>query len=120
MNELKIFNNEEFGEVRTVLNSDGSISINAEDIIFGLGWTTVATSGNEVGRWSRVNTYCKELGFDKEITKDSFIPESLCYMLAMKANNDTALKFQRWLALEVIPAIRKTGTYSVKSSPEQD
>lgn len=39
------------------------------------------------------------------------IPESLFYMLAMKANNERAQKFQRWIAIDVVSAIRKTGSY---------
>lgn len=39
MNELQIFNNEELGlSVRTILNDDGSISVNAEDTAIGFGW----------------------------------------------------------------------------------
>ena len=49
----------------------------------------------------------------QEIAKDDFIPESLFYMLGMKANNETALRFQKWLAFEVIPSIRKTGSYGI-------
>lgn len=43
--------------------------------------------------------------------KDDYIPESLFYRLGMKANNAVADKFQNWLAMEVIPTIRKTGHY---------
>ena len=42
---------------------------------------------------------------------NDFIPESLFYLLAMKANNKVAQEFQKWLAVEVIPQIRKTGSY---------
>lgn len=45
--------------------------------------------------------------------KDDYIPESLFYLLAMKANNDVARKFQTWLAVEVIPVIRKSGQYQL-------
>lgn len=110
---LRIFNSNELGiSVRTILNEDGSISINAEDTARGFGWTTVARSGNEVVRWARVNEYCKEFGFPSKLGKDDYIPESLFYRLGMKANNPAADKFQNWLALEVIPSIRKHGAYS--------
>ena len=112
MNELEVFKNDELGlSARMVANPDGSISINAEDAARGFGWTTVAKSGNEVVRWARVNDYCKELGFSTEVGKDDYIPESLFYRLGMKASNPTADKFQNWLAMEVIPSIRKNGGY---------
>lgn len=117
-NGLMIFENKAMGiQLRTILNDDGSISVSAEDTAIGFGWTTVATSGNEVVRWSRLNGYCKELGFSEEVGKDNFIPESLYYLLGMKANNERAQKYQRWLALDVIPQIRKTGGY--KAEPEK-
>ena len=42
---------------------------------------------------------------------NDFIPESLFYLLGMKASNESAKKFQMWLAVDVIPQIRKTGGY---------
>ena len=121
MNDLKIFNNDELQlQVRTFQNEDGSISINAEDAARGFGWTTVARSGNEVVRWARVNEYCKEFGFSPQVGKDTYIPESLFYRLGMKANNEVANKFQNWLAMEVIPDIRKNGSYQMKRmTPEE-
>lgn len=121
MNELQIFNNEELKlKVRAIQNEDGSISINAEDTARGFGWTTVAKSGNEVVRWARMNEYCKEIGFSQQVGKDDYIPESLFYRLGMKANNAVADKFQNWLAMEVIPSIRKTGHYGKPMTiPEQ-
>ena len=114
-NQIEIFKNEELKlQVRTIQNEDGSISINAEDTARGFGFTTVAKSGNEVVRWARVNDYCKELGFSHKCGKDDYIPESLFYMLGMKASNKVAQEFQKWLAVDVIPSIRKNGTYSIK------
>lgn len=110
--EIQLFRNEELDlQMRTVLNEDGSISVNAEDTAIGFGWVTVAKSGNEVIRWQRFNDYCRELGFPTQVRKETYIPESLYYLLAMKANNRRSQKFQRWLAMEVIPEIRKTGSY---------
>ena len=121
MNEFQLFNNEELKlKVRAIQNEDGSISINAEDTARGFGWTTVAKSGNEVVRWARMNEYCKEIGFSQQVGKDDYIPESLFYRLGMKANNAVADKFQNWLAMEVIPSIRKTGHYGKPMTiPEQ-
>lgn len=121
MSNLMVFENRELGvEVRTIKNEDGSISINAEDAARGFGWITVAKSGNEVVRWRRVNQYTNEVGFSQVVGKDDFIPESLFYLLAMKANNDAARKFQTWLAVDVIPAIRKNGQYEVKKKSSLD
>lgn len=124
MNDLKIFENKELGlQVRTILNDDGSISVNAEDTAIGFGWCrTEVKNGKEYRSvmWARMNGYCKEMGFAHECAKDDYIPESLFYRLGMKANNAVADKFQNWLAMEVIPSIRKNGSYHQKRlSPEE-
>lgn len=121
MNDLKIFNNEELGiSTRTMLNDDGSISVNAEDTAIGFGWTQ-EKNGKIYVKWERINGYCEEFGFSPLVGKDDYIPESLFYRLGMKASNERADKFQNWLAIEVIPQLRKTGMYSInkKSNIEQ-
>lgn len=111
MNELQIFNNEELKlKVRAIQNEDGSISINAEDTAIGFGWTQ-EKNGKIYVKWERLNSFCKEIGFSPLVGKEDYIPESLFYRLGMKANNAVADKFQNWLAMEVIPSIRKTGHY---------
>lgn len=119
MDELQIFNNEELGlSVRTILNNDGSISVNAEDTAIGFGWTQ-EKNGAVYVRWETLNGWCKTFGFPNSLGKDDYIPESLFYRLGMKANNSVADKFQNWLAMEVIPSIRRTGGYQKPMTPEQ-
>lgn len=117
MNNLMIFENKDLGiAVRTIKNDDGSISINAEDSVIGFGWIEMKNK-KIYPRWRTINSVIKDLGFSQEVAKDDFIPESLFYLLAMKANNDVARKFQTWLAVEVIPAIRKSGQYQLEKKP---
>lgn len=107
---INIFTSEQFGQVRTIINDDGSISINAEDTAKGLGWVQIK-SGKIYVRWETMNTYLRELGFSQQVGKDDYIPESLFYLLGMKANNEAAQEFQRWIAVDVLPEIRKNGVY---------
>lgn len=113
--KIEIFNNEELGlQVRAFLNPDGSISINAEDTAIGFGWfKSELKNGKEYTsiRWKRMNDFSKECGFDHKWSKDDYIPESLFYMLGFKAENERAIKYQQWLAIEVLPSIRKHGAY---------
>lgn len=90
----------------------GVAYLNLEAVARGLGFTQTAKSGNEVVRWERVNGYLKELGFIPTSGYDGYIPENIFYRLAMKAKNEAAERFQALIADEVIPAIRKTGSYS--------
>lgn len=53
------------------------------------------------------------MGFSQLVGKE-FIPENVFYRLAMKAKNETAEAFQAKVADEILPTIRKTGSYSAK------
>ena len=115
MNELQILNVDGI----ECYEKDGTAYLKLETVARGLGFTTVATSGNEVVRWSRVEGYLLDLGF-RGFDRDGFIPENIFYRLAMKAKNEVADKFQAKVADEIIPSIRKTGGYGFKPmSPEQ-
>ena len=94
-----------FDGVHCYLEADGTAYLKLEDVARGLGFTTVATSGNEVIRWSRVRKYLQELNTPTCGDTD-YIPEQVFYMLAMKANNEAAKEFQRKIAYEIIPKNR--------------
>lgn len=108
-----VFQNEDLDlQIRTIQNDDGSISLNTEDTAIGFGWYRKEVKGGKEYlsiMWSRMNKYCKEFGFAHECAKNDYIPESLYYLLGMKASNERALKYQKWIAIDVIPSIRKTG-----------
>lgn len=97
---------------------DGVVYLKLEDIAKGLGFTRVANSGNEVVRWERVNKYLAEFGVPT-CGHDDFIPENIFYRLAMKANNAAAVAFQKKIADEVIPSIRKHGAYLTPEKVEE-
>ncbi len=118
MNDLKIFENKELMiKARAIVNDDGSISVSAEDTAIGFGWTQ-EKNGKMYVRWETFNGYCEEIGFSQNVGKDDYIPESLFYRLGMKASNARADKFQNWLAMEVIPQLRMTGTYSMNRTSD--
>lgn len=95
---------------------DGTAYLKLEDVARGLGFTTIAASGNEVIRWNTVHRYLNNLGVAtscngatyKEMCPD-FIQKNIFYRLAMKAKNEVAEKFQAKVADEIIPSIRKHG-----------
>ena len=93
--EVKTENGETLFDVETVAKSLGIV-----DVKNGIGYV----------RWQRVNKY---LGKNSPlVAKGSFISEPMVYKLAFKANNALAEKFQDWLAVEVLPQIRKHGMYA--------
>lgn len=105
--------------VRGYIDQNGVAHLNVEDVSRGLGFITVATSGNEVVRWSRVNGYLEDMGYPHEVNKYTYIPENIFYRLAMKAKNEVAEKFQAQVADEILPTIRKHGAYMTPETIEK-
>jgi prophage antirepressor-like protein len=119
LSNLRIFRNQELDlQVRTVMNPDGSISVSAEDTAIGFGWVQEKNRKMYV-RWETVNSYCRELQFSQDVGKDDYIPEGMYYLLGMKASNEKAQKYQRWLAMEVLPSLRKTGHYETPNMSKE-
>lgn len=112
------------GGVDCYEEEDGTVYLRLETVARGLGFTQIAHSGNEVVRWERVDKYLKEITSVPTSGDDGkrieYIPESTFYRLAMKAKNEVAEKFQVFIAEEVIPSIRKTGSYSVKQPVQKE
>lgn len=104
MNELQIFNNEEFGEVRTVvLNSEPMFCL--ADVCKALdikNATDVAKRLDDDER-TRLN-----LGRQGET---NFVTESGLYAVILRSDKPNAKKFRKWVTGEVLPSIRKTGRY---------
>ncbi|WP_342441287.1 BRO family protein [Lysinibacillus sp. FSL K6-0075] len=107
----------ELFEVGAKVEGD-NILFDAEQVAKCLGITDVK-NGVPYVRWSRVNSYLPK--DSPQVAKGDLIPEPMVYKLAFKASNEVAEHFQDWLAIEVIPSIRKTGSYSIDTtqlSPE--
>lgn len=100
---------------------DGVAYLNLETVARGLGFTETAASGNECVRWRTVKKYLEELGIATSCDGKlpDYIPENIFYRLAMKAKNETAERFQAFIADEVIPAIRKHGGYLTPAKVEE-
>lgn len=101
--------------VRGYIDATGTAHLNAEDVARGLGFTQTQIKGDKEYtsiRWERVNQYLAEFSFPPIVGED-YIPEQIFYLLAMKANNETAKKFQLTIATEILPTLRRTGTYSI-------
>lgn len=95
---------------------DSTVYLKLETVARGLGFID-SSKGTEYVRWNIVRQYLSEVGFSQEVAKDDFIPENIFYRLAMKAKNETAERFQAKIADEVIPSIRRTGTYTMPNMP---
>ena len=112
-NEVQVFNNLKVKEV------NGQVMFDAESAAIGLGITQIAKSGNVSVRWERVNKYLSIPTSGDDIARGDFITEPQFYKLAIKANNETAERFQDWVTSEVLPSIRKHGAYMTNEKIEE-
>lgn len=100
---------------------DGTAYLKLDTVARGLGFIqTQNKNGTEYTsiRWETVFRYLEDIGFPNKLGKDDFIPENVFYRLAMKAKNETAERFQAFIADEVIPSIRMHGVYMTPETLE--
>lgn len=110
-NEIKVFENDEFGSVRT-MEIDGEPWFVGKDVaeILGYGNPRQALSTN-VDKEDKGVQSVDTLGGTQNLT---IINESGLYCLILSSKLPTAKKFKRWVTSEVLPAIRETGVYSIQ------
>ena len=116
MNELKIFNSPEFGQVRT-LTIGGEPWLVGKDVSVALGYANPQ-------RAIRDHVDDEDKGVTEMVTpggtqKVPIINESGLYSLVLSSKLPTAKKFKRWVTSEVLPAIRKHGGYLTPEKVEE-
>lgn len=111
MNELTIFKNEDFGEVR-IIEIDGKPYFVANDVANALGYASPKDA---------VSRHCKGALNHRHLTNGGeqemkIIPEGDVYRLIIRSSLPGAEKFECWVFDEVIPSIRRTGGYNLPQS----
>lgn len=107
MDNLQIFNSEEFGEIRTI-EIDGKPYFVGADVAKALGYKDTVNALKQHCRGVVKHHLIDSLGRKQEA---SFITEGDLYRLIMKSKLPSAEKFESWVMDEVLPTIRKTGSY---------
>lgn len=117
MNEVQIFDNPEFGKIRTVV-IDNEPWFVGKDIAQVLGYTNTRKAlADHVDDEDKGVTKCDTLGGMQELT---VINESGMYSLIFGSKLESAKRFKHWVTHDVLPALRKTGRYSVKQDSDID
>ena len=111
MNELQVFKNQEFGQVRTLTLNDEPWFV-GKDVAEALGYKRARDA-------IRDHVDAEDKGAVKHSTPGgtqnmTIINESGLYSLVLSSKLPSAKKFKRWVTSEVLPALRKTGQYQVK------
>ena len=110
MRDLQIFKNDDFGEIRT-LEDNGNIMFCGSDVARALGYKDMVNT---------LKQHCKPQGvaFHHILThggrqRVKFISEGNLYRLIVQSRLPSAERFERWVFDEVLPTIRKTGSYGM-------
>ena len=114
MNEIQIFNNPDFGEVRT-MEENGAVLFCGSDVAKALGYSNPSKALSDhckgvTKRYTPTNSGTQEM---------SFIPESDLYRLVFSSKLPTAEKFTDWVTSEVLPTIRRHGMYATPDTVEK-
>lgn len=117
MNELQTFNSKEFGDIRTV-TVDNEPWFVGKDVATALGYAKPlnALSAHVEKDDSLKQGITDSLGREQETI---FINESGLYALIFGSKLESAKRFKHWVTSEVLPAIRKTGSYQKPMTTDQ-
>ena len=122
MNELKIFENPEFGKVR-VVNINGEAWLVGKDVAEVLGYENqnrdIVRHVDEDDRMMVDGKTQYQNGIELGQRGGWLINESGLYSLVLSSKLPTAKKFRRWVTSEVLPSIRKHGAYMTEQTVEK-
>lgn len=116
MNDIKIFNSEEFGDIRTVqLNNE--IYFVGKDVATALGYAdTFGALKKHIMDEDKLVCQIDSAGQKRDVT---VINESGLYALIFGSKLESAKRFKHWVTSEILPAIRKTGGYQKPMTTDQ-
>lgn len=114
MNNLQIFNSEEFGDIRTI-TIDGEPWFAGKDVAVSLGYRDTADAlKKHVEDEDKLTRCFADSGQSRQMY---IINESGLYALIFGSKLESAKRFKHWVTSEVLPTLRKTGSYQKPMSP---
>ena len=119
MNKIQIFQNQEFGAIRTLSNEQGEPMFCAKDVAEALGYKLARKAVQDhVDRDDVLKrNLIDSLGRKQQAI---FINESGLYALILSSKLESAKRFKHWVTSEVLPSIRKQGGYMMARPDESD
>ena len=112
--QITLFKNSDFGEIRT-LNIDGEPWFVLKDVCYVLGISKHRDVASRLDSDERESVKLDTLGGQQKTT---IINESGLYNVILRSDKPNAKPFRKWITSEVLPTLRKTGTYSIKQKPD--
>ena len=116
MNGVTIFNNKQFGQIRTIAQN-GEVWFVAKDVALALGYEKAR---NAIAQHVDKDDALKQGVADSlgRMQETTLINESGMYALIFGSKLEKARQFKHWVTSEVLPTIRKTGTYTVTNTDD--
>ena len=113
MNNIQIFENQEFGAIRTMSDEKGEPLFCGKDVCDALGYKAARNAlAQHVDEGDKTTALIQCTGSSYK-TQAIFINESGLYSLILSSKLESAKRFKHWVTSEVLPSIRKQGGYMV-------
>ena len=120
MNNIQIFENKEFGAIRTMSDEQGEPLFCGKDVCDALGYKAARNAlAQHVDEGDKTTALIQCTGSSYK-TQATFINESGLYSLILSSKLESAKRFKHWVTSEVLPSIRKQGGYMVARPDESD
>ena len=113
--EIKIFKNEMFGEIRTLVNEKGETFFVGKDVAEALGYTNTPKAIRD--HVDDDDKLTERFVLSGQARSGVIINESGLYALVLSSKLPQAREFKRWVTAEVLPQIRQTGGYIPTTNP---
>ena len=118
MNDMQIYQNREFGAIRTIINEQGEALFCGRDVADALGYLNSRKAiRDHVADEDKQEERIVTSGQNRYLI---FINESGLYSLILSSKLDSAKRFKHWVTSEVLPSIRKQGGYMMTRPDESD
>ena len=119
MNEIQVFEKEGFGQIR-ITDNNGEPWFVAKDIAEALGYSNPSRSVQDHCKYVEILKTTSTVVLEIPSRGLQIIPESDVYRLIMRSKLESAESFQDWVVEEVLPSIRKKGSYEVTPKTEAE
>lgn len=115
MNDLTVFSNADFGQIRTIMIDDEPWFV-GNDIAKALGYSAYRDA--VIKHVDSEDKLCRQIDYAGQNRTVTFINESGMYSLVFSSRLESAKAFKRWVTSEVLPTLRKTGSYAIDTDIE--
>lgn len=116
MNDVQIFKSEQFGEIRTAGTADNPMFCLA-DVCQAIG---IANSRNVKNRLDEDDVRLVDTPTNGGTQQITFVTESGLYDVIIRSDSEQAKPFRKWVTKDVLPAIRKTGSYTARQMSRKE